>query len=409
MTLSRLRSTSLALAAALALAGLVAVPAPSASADVESAVPQLGTPLLITADLPQPTHLDLVPPGTRLGARVPTSTLLDGVAVDGYPARRASPSQPLSTETLPDTDVLVTPGGRPGLRGLVAHVAPSCSGTGTDGNRVQVVYASQTGETDRYDELLPALQSYVADVDDTFALSSRASGRRVRWVTDSACTPVVDHVTLPSGTLDQPDLGRLKTALRDLGYTSPQRKYLVLADSAELCGVADVYLDDRPTAANRNNGGLPMYARVDTPCWAVSSGGHSTPAHELMHMLGAVQPSAPHATATGHCTDEKDAMCYPDGDGQAMRRVCTQPDDEQLFDCDRDDYFDPRPEPPSEYLQKHWNTASSSFLDRISVARNAIGLPAVASIAGPSRLRPGLGATLTVAADRPVRTVWTAC
>jgi hypothetical protein len=406
MTLARSRSTSLALAAALALAGLVVGSVPSADAGASG--PGVASAPIEVADAAGPTHLDPVPPGVRLGTRVPTSVLVGAAAVDQHPARFAGRQQSLSFGTTSPSEVLVTPGGRPGLRGLVEHVAPSCSGTGTDGNRVQVIYASQADQVDRYGELLASLQSYVADVDDTFALSSRESGRRVRWVSDSSCSPVIDHVIGPSGTLSRPDMAGLKTSLQVLGYDSPQRKYLVLADAAELCGVADVYVDDRPSSANRNNGVAPMYARVDTPCWAVSRSGHSTPAHELMHMLGAVQPSAPHGTATGHCTDERDAMCYADGDGQAMRRVCTQPDDEQLFDCGRDDYFDPSPEPQSEYLRQHWNTADSSFLDRISLARNAIGLPAVASIAGPTRLRPGLPATLTVGADRPVRTVWTA-
>ena len=407
MTLTRSRSTSLALAAALALAGLVVGPVASADSGASPTPGPASPQPLVVADAAGSTHLDPVPPGVRLGARVPTSVLVDAAAVDQHPARFSERRKTLSFGDTSPSDVLVTPGGRPGLRGLVEHVAPSCSGTGTDGNRVQVIYASEADQVDRYGELLATLQSYVADVDDTFALSSRESGRRVRWVSDSTCLPVVDHAILPSGTLSQPDMVRLKAALQVLGYTSPQRKYLVLADAAELCGVADVYLDDRPTTTNRNNGGVPMYARVDTPCWAVSRSGHSTPAHELMHMLGAVQPSAPHGTATGHCTDERDAMCYADGDGQAVRWVCTQPDDEQLFDCGRDDYFDPRPEPESDYLRRHWNTADSSFLDRISMVRNAIGLPAVASIAGPTRLRPGLGATLTVGADRPVRTVWT--
>ena len=421
MTLPRLRSTSLAIAAAMALAGLVVVPGASADAGVPAAPGVVAAQPFSAADTAdagdttgtvEPTHLDPASPGVRLGARVPAGPFTGarfGIvdAADPEVDDRAHAQELLAAGVPSPGEVLVTPGGRPGLRGLVEHVAPSCAGTGTDGNRVQVVYASEVGQPDRYLELLAAIQSYVADVDDTFALSSRASGRRVRWVSDPTCTPAVDHARLPAGALSAPDMVGMKAALRDLGYTSPQRKYLVLADAAELCGIADVYVDDRPSASNRNNGGVPMYARVDTPCWTVSRNGHSTPAHELMHMLGAVQPSAPHATATGHCTEERDAMCYADGDGQAMRRVCTQPDDEQLFDCGRDDYFDPSPEPRSEYLREHWNTADSSFLDRISVARNEIGLPAVASIAGPTHLRPGLGATLTVGADRPVRTVWT--
>jgi hypothetical protein len=397
------RSTALALAAALALAGLTAVPVASGASVSTSAAPAL----IAAADGAQQSYVDPAPGGVLMGAGVPTSELVGAVDPGEYPARfEPRQQQPLWLGPSTAGDVLVTPGGRPGLRGLVEHVAPSCSGTGTDGNRVQVIYASQVGGLDRYDELLPALQSYVADVDDTFALSSRDYARRVRWVADPGCTPVVDHVVLPAGTLAAPDMVRLKAALRDLGYTSPQRKYLVLADAAELCGVADVYVDDRPSASNRNNGAVPMYARVDTPCWPVGSGGHSTPAHELMHMLGAVQPSAPNATASGHCTDERDAMCYADGDGQAMRRLCTQPDDERLFDCDRDDYFDPRPEPVSDYLRTHWNTAGSSFLDTIAAPRSELGLPPDATISGTTRLRPGLGATLTAAADRPVRTVW---
>lgn len=397
------RPTALALATAMALAGLAAVPgATGASASAAPAAPQP----VMAADAPQPSHVDPAPDDVRLGAGVPTSDLVASTDVADHPARFERRQQPLWLGTTA-SDVLVTPAGRPGLRGLVEHVAPSCSGTGTDGNRVQVIYASQVGGTDRYDELLPTLQSYVADVDDTFALSSRESARRVRWVADPTCIPVVDHVVLPAGTLDKPDMVGLKTALRDLGYTSPRRKYLVLADAAQLCGVADVYVDDRASTSNRNNGGVAMYARVDTPCWAVGRSGHSTPAHELMHMLGAVQPSAPNATATGHCTDERDAMCYADGDGQPVRRVCTQPDDERLFDCDRDDYFDPRPEPVSDYLRTHWNTADSSFLDQVSAPRSEIGLPPIVSITGTTRLRPGLGATLTAAADRPVRTVWT--
>jgi hypothetical protein len=406
MTLRRL--TSLALATCLAYAGLATAPAASATPAPATAAPPVAesSPALVVPDVAEPMQPDHLPPGTRLGSPVPTSDLL---AAAGVPASAPSPAAgTLRGLSVADrSELQPTPPGRPGLRGLVEHVAPSCSGTGRDGNRVQVVYAVEQGQHDRYVILQSALQSFVADVDDTFALSSRESGRRVRWVSDSACTPAIDHVVLPKGALSEPDMVVMKTALRELGYDEPGRKYLVLADAGELCGIGDVYRDDRPTQNNRNNGTAPMYARVDTPCWAVPPGGHSTPAHELMHMLGAVQPTAPHATAYGHCTDERDAMCYADGDGQRLRRVCAQPDDEQLFDCRRDDYFDPSPTPASAYLREHWNTADSRFLDRISVARNAIGLPPEATMSAPARLRPGLGATLSVLADRPVVVRWT--
>jgi hypothetical protein len=402
------RSLSVVLATVVAAGALAAAPGASAQVlPVGDASTQTLPQPVSSADGPQPTHVDPPQAGVRLGASVPTSELVDAAGVGGRVRPHAGRLRPLSTSSA-RRDVLWAPAGRSGLRGLVQHVAPSCTGTGTDGNRVQVVYAVEAGRTDRYQQLFEALQSYVADVDDTFALSSRDSGRRVRWVSDDTCTPVIDDVVVPRGTLARPDLTRLKAALRAQGYTSPHRKYLVFADAAELCGVGDVYLDDRASQSNRNNGFAAMYARVDTPCWSVPPGGHSTPAHELMHMLGAVQPTAPHATAYGHCTDEHDAMCYADGDGQAMRRVCTQPDDEQLFDCNRDDYFDPRTWVLSPYLSTHWNTADSSFLDRISMARNVIGLPPAATVSGPARLRPGLGTTLSVRADRPVQVRWSA-
>lgn len=393
------RSLTLTFAATLAVTALAAVPG---TPDVPGAPPSEPRLITIRDDGP-PAHVDPAQPGVDLGAAVPTSELVRRAGVAGG-ASRDRDVRALSAS--PFADLAGTPAGRPGLRGLVEHVTPSCTGTGRDGNRVQVVYAVESGQPDRYDQVLAAVQSYVADVDDTFAMSSRESGRRVRWVADSSCVPVVDHAVVPPGTLARPDMVKLKTALSALGYRAADRKYLVFADAAELCGVADVYLDDRRTPWNRNNGGVPMYARVDTPCWAVPSGGHSTPAHELMHMLGAVQPSAPNATAYGHCTDERDAMCYADGDGQRVRQVCTQPDDEQLFDCGRDDYFDPRLRPVSTYLRTHWNTADSSFLDRISADSNAQGLPPVVAMSGPSRLRPGLAAPLSVRSDRPVTVTW---
>lgn len=89
-------------------------------------------------------------------------------------------------------------------------MAPSCSGTGTDGNRVQVIYAVESGRTDRYSTLLPQLRSWVADVDDTFAVSAAKTSpggpqgsRRVRWVhraTSGGCTPVIARVVLPAGS-----------------------------------------------------------------------------------------------------------------------------------------------------------------------------------------------------------------
>ncbi len=323
-----------------------------------------------------PHHLDEPAPGVDVRVRPSTGSLLG--ALGGLPVRRPG-ADLLRTATSAVGWAATVPPGTAVLGGLGAHVPPSCSGT-TDGNRVQVLYVREAATPSRYAQLLPALRSYVADVDDTFALSSRAGGRRVRWVQDGACTPVVPEVTVADGTLTQSPITSLISALDAQGLNRPDRKYLVLADAASLCGIAETYQDDSPGSGNDNDGGVAMYGRVDAPCWAAHAGYHSAPAHELMHMLGAVQPSAPHPTRYGHCTDESDALCYDDGSGQAMVATCTTPGSEALYDCNHDDYFDPGPA-PAGYLARAWNTARSSFLDVVPALG---GAPAPAPAPAPS-------------------------
>jgi hypothetical protein len=246
------------------------------------------------------------------------------------------------------------------LAGLREHVAPSCSGTGTDGNRVQVLYVHQVGGPSRYARVLPTLRNEVANVDDVFAVSAQQTGgqRRVRWVHDAGCRPVIKDVTLPRGALGSDFWGTI-AALKKLGFTNPHRKYLMFADATQLCGIGTFYDDDR-TSGNANDGTNASYSRVDSGCWSAS---HSVAAHELTHNLGGVQPHAPHATRYGHCFDESDLMCYDDGSGTPMRTACAAAQ-EQLLDCGHEDYFNTRPA-PSSFLARHWNTARSSFLDSV--------------------------------------------
>jgi hypothetical protein len=173
-------------------------------------------------------------------------------------------------------------------------------------------------------------------------------------------------------------------AVKARGYTSAARKYLMFADASRICGVGTVYADPSPTH-NLNDGRYPSYARVDTPCW---SGAHSTPAHELTHMLGGVQPNAPHATRLEHCWDESDLMCYDDGSGARMRKVCPA-SQEQLLDCDHDDYFDTDP-PRGSFLARSWNTARSSFLDDTAPAPDRSGAVAKRGAWSRPRVRDGV-------------------
>lgn len=229
----------------------------------------------------------------------------------------------------------------------------ACHGDGVSGNRVQAVYAHVQGTKSRYRDVAPYIRSYAASMDRTLHDAARATGgqHRLRFVTDD-CRVDVAEVTLSK----RGDNNLTETAreLEAMDHDRTDRKYLVWVDTAvSICGVAQVYQDDRPDETNRNNRG-PQYGRVDAPCWDYAE------THELIHILGAVQPSSPHSTKRGHCIDEHDLMCYDDGGSQEMSVRCPNASWDTV-DCGSDDYFDVTPRSGS-YLATHWNIAESSFL-----------------------------------------------
>jgi hypothetical protein len=150
------------------------------------------------------------------------------------------------------------------------------------------------------------------------------------------------------------------TELENRGFNRTDRIYLMFVDTtaAGICGIGTLWNDDQASGANRNNRG-PSYARIDAGCW-----GGAVAAHELMHNLGGVQNSAPHASGGFHCVDEYDRMCYSDEPNHpTMRIVCAAPAHDLRFDCGHDDYFHTAPAGGS-YLATHWNTANQVFLIR---------------------------------------------
>lgn len=238
-----------------------------------------------------------------------------------------------------------------------------CIGDGQTGNRVQAIYAY--GETDRSASIIPLIRTWAgANIEDIVATSALESGgsRSVRFVT----TPTGDgcQLDVKKVQLSPTGLASLDGTVDELaarGLDAGDRKYVVWVDENAYCGIATQYRDDSPGTDNANNGSswLPgSVARIDEGCWGRLN---DTPVegHEFMHTLGAVQPSAPHASAAGHCTDDNDVMCYDDGAGIAT--ICTDALAERRFDCGKDDYFNTDPAFGS-YLATHWNTAKSSFL-----------------------------------------------
>ena len=229
----------------------------------------------------------------------------------------------------------------------------ACIGDGVSGPRVQVVYARASNVASRYTSVLPLLRQYAADIDDIINVSAGrvGDGRRVRFVTNDNCVPEVTNVTV-SSTGDDTFYGMVNE-LRAQGMTNVDRKYLIFADAAVgICGLGEVYMNDRGDQLNPNNDGRPQYARVDTSCWQYAA------AHELIHTMGGVQNSAPNTSGAGHCTDEVDVMCYKDTSTTVTRQVC---DRAGQVDCNNNDYFHPNPR-SSSYLDTKWNVARSRFL-----------------------------------------------
>ena len=248
--------------------------------------------------------------------------------------------------------------------------AVPCYGTGTDEYRVQLLYARSATRTDRFPAYAASFKAWAARLDQVVSDSAAETGgtRHVRFVTDSACNPVVGRVTLSSGAMSS--FTTMISELHSRGYARTDRKYLVWADSNVYCGISEIYIDDSadPTPGRNYNNGHPWVqgavARVDNGCWGLSN---LVEAHELLHLLGGVQATAPNATAGFHCKDESDRLCYDDGSaGATMRQLCPTWH-ETLYDCNHDDYFSTAPAPGS-YLATHWNSANSAFLSRVAPA-----------------------------------------
>jgi len=392
---TRLRLRALATVCVVGLVlGLVAALGSSASAGQ-------GTTWSTSVKPPAPGHVDPAPPGVDVKHLLRTDELLARAAARR--ALKAGRHDAMTTAAATGT----APTGVSALPGLTAHVEPSCTGNGVDGNRVQVLYVVESDDPDRFTSVLPILRDEVANVDDTFALSAAkdGGGLRVRWVYDPAtCRPVINRVKVKSGELAT--FATMLTAVQSAGYTATNRKYLMFADAAVLCGVGHLIGDDRKTG-NYNDGGNAVYARVDTGCWQASSNG-SVAAHELMHNLGGIQGSADHSTPYGHCDDDNDLMCYADGPGVTINQVCPA-SDEPLFDCDSDDYFATNPAPGS-YLDTRWNTARSSFLEAVAPLTppdpGPVDPPLTVAVAGPAAVRPGLPAVLAAGGSREGTYSW---
>ena len=259
----------------------------------------------------------------------------------------------------------------------------------SSGPAIKVVYARPAGMPDRFGVFANLIQDDVRQV--AAAMAVAGVDRTLRFDTGTVCGG--DYVDIASVVLPRERshyvdglnrgqrFARIHDAVRTaLGSAVAADHLLIYADTLAagdgVVGLGALYDDaasatDRPGADNPHNaGGLAgivlgtSTATATEPQFSGQGNRQTAALHELTHALGAVQFSAPHATAQGHCRDVYDLMCYADGSvgGTQADIVQACPDaTPRPYDCNGDDYFNRAPAPGS-YLDTHWNLYRSVFL-----------------------------------------------
>ncbi|CAN5470557.1 hypothetical protein BH10CHL1_BH10CHL1_36410 [soil metagenome] len=196
----------------------------------------------------------------------------------------------------PDSPMLGLANPEPALGTAEQPLTPGsilCDGDGISGKRVQLMYVRAEDRPDRYAQSLAEIRTRSVETDKIFDVSAQETGghRHIRFVTDAQCQLDVLNVVIPSAADDT--FRATILAVNAQGYDSRDRKYIMFVDADVYCGMATVLSDTKPTADNSNNI-LTGYARMDNTCWD-----NWAVAHELVHLLGGVQFSAPILPAGG--------------------------------------------------------------------------------------------------------------
>ena len=283
-------------------------------------------------------------------------------------------------------------------RAQAATAAPVCMGNGVNGPRIQLIYMFVEGQPDRSSVMVPRiLNEFVPRMEATYRETSKQQGREIGMrLHMPGCRPTVDTVMISKANGQPDDPGTVHTRITDrlveAGYSTTDRKYVTWFDGGNkgACGIAPAYsalvgeVTDNAVTGNVSNIGWqavmfggetavvfrwgfphlgdvkPAYPGAPTPreCWGRGGTGALVELHELTHLLGAVNLSAPNSNGFGHCTDDLDLMCYGEQGVSPVPRCAVKV---ELLDCGADDYFNARPSAGS-YLSTHWNTANSRFL-----------------------------------------------
>lgn len=351
-----------------------------------------GLMLALAAALPGAAAAHHSELGSGLGQPVPTVTteeLIGGETVDvtRHP-------DPLGQFVSPELSSSVV---APSSEGATARsVAESCTAvnraTDDSANAYQassssvlkVIYAYPTDIGNRLSSYAPVMQTGIKWVEELsagesgntralrFDLGTSAGAACVDIQTVALTSASSTYTAVPSQTFN---LLRTELTPRVVGQPGV-RNYVVYADGIavpNVGGEAQVLGDDSVAGLQYRAGSLwaMLYGRGGTDFFGsqtsfapgTTSRGHVDLAlHEISHTLGAVQRSAPHASASWHCRDEWDVLCYDDdGSGGLSTYVACNTPTSQYWDCNRDDYFNPSP-PAGSYLATHWNLFNSVFM-----------------------------------------------
>jgi hypothetical protein len=274
-------------------------------------------------------------------------------------------------------------------------------GTTGDAPHIKVVYAYASDVGDRFALFGTPIQLYTKAAAAKVALSSDKTLRLDRGSTCGNAFLDIQTVALGHPVASY----ATRSVLDDIQSRLPDHpgvNYLVFVDFGlpVLSAAAGSWgKDDSPWATNAAN--LPAHSR-----YAYLEGGGADffgseqaasqyadqVLHEVLHTLGAVQPSAPHFSGGAHCYEIYDVMCYTpkDGTADAFLRDCEivgeAPNPGKPLDCGNDDYFNPSPAPGS-YLAGHWNVYQSGFLCTLARCDRSPAVPAarLAVVAGDGR------------------------
>jgi hypothetical protein len=218
-----------------------------------------------------------------------------------------------------------------------------CTGDGTTGHRVQVVYLYENVNSFSLREA--AIRQAIWEAQTNINDSARRDGgqRYLNFVHDSNCQAVITTIQTPTGTTDGNH-----PWINASNLTANDRIYLVLGEETTIdCGVSwndHVEWDSTPSTSNLHNSRTSWIVYGDN-----CVDGH-TVTHELAHSLGGVNLNAPNSDGNWHCNDGYETLCQP-----ASGAVCPDPISIRYLDCNGDDYFSLNP--TGIWLPTHFNAA----------------------------------------------------